>query len=74
MTKMKFKNCLLQALGYKDQIINDVELEKLLDLNWDRSNMFDWDYVDFTEFAVDVAENGLWSAARNLDLNLPNNY
>jgi len=72
MTRNKFKICLIQALGYKDQIVSDNVLEMLLDLNWNSdSSLVDWDYADFTEFADDIASNGFWDAVKNLDLNIP---
>ena len=68
MTRERFKENLIQAIEYKGQYVSEEDIEKFLDLNYDGSGDFDWNYSLFTMFALEVAADSFWEAAKQFNL------
>ena len=77
MTREQFKKNLIQALEYKDQEVNNEDIEKFLDLNFDEdSSISDWNFGDFSEFVSDLCNNSgdFWSTVGSYDLHYPEKH
>jgi hypothetical protein len=74
MSRQTFGRSLFQAIYYKGIVINEEDLEKFLDLNYDEDSDYDWDYNDFSTFADKVVElkGDFWEAVAEFNFHYPN--
>jgi hypothetical protein len=69
MTRKQFKQNLVEAFEFHDVDLQDEEVDKLVNYNFDESGeTAGWTFANFNSFALDVATEGLRRACKFSDL------